>query len=926
MLKDLNQTGNPIGRQREEEIHRRSEDPGNRNGVLVIEDRPADRLLIRRMIENSPFPSEIVSASTLEEAFERMATGDIQIVVLDLGLPGYEELAALTCFKEQFPDLPVIVFTGGENAEWGSEAIRKGAQDFLVEGKVSPDIVGRALRYALERHQFEQQRQEEKERYRSLFNQTTEGIILLEDGKVCDCNPAALAVLGVDSREELLGRAPFEFSPDRQPDGSSSKEGSEELIRRALEGESLRFTWKHSRGDGEVVDTEISLSSYSFRGKKLVQAVLRDTTRQLKNQRTVDAFFNQSGNLHLICRTDGQIVRVNRGWEQILGYTTEDLVGGNILDFIHPDDVEATRDALTTLTRDGRLDQFENRYRHREGHYRHISWSAASNLEDGLLFGVAADVTDQIEAQNRIAESDKRFRNMAESINEVFWISSPDFSKMLYVSPAYERIWGRSVESLMSNPMSWQEAIHPEDRDRVCAVFASCVEKKGAESEYRVVRPDGEVRWVEDKGYPVYGSEGKVLQISGIARDITDRKHLEEETARLQDEFHRAQRMEVVGQLAGGIAHDFNNLLQGIMSYTEMARSKPGDAAALENHLDQIESAATRASQLTGQMLSFGRRQQLQKVNLDFRQVVESTFSILSPILPENVEVVQELSDELLCVVADHGQLEQCLINIILNARDAMEAGGRMTARAFLADGEDARLGMLSGSDRQREYVVFQLEDIGAGIPEDILPRITEPFFTTKPVGKGTGLGLASVTGIVEQHGGFLNIRSQPGQGTTVTILLPCSDESGACCPTTPGKPTRTDGTGESRDSGKPIRILVVDDNEMIRNATSGILETHGFDVVKAEDGQQAVQAIRQATVPFDLIVMDRVMPELGGAEALQSIREDHPQLPCIFMSGYDESGADDLTGDPYSAFLPKPFRSADLLEKINALLVARSG
>lgn len=534
-----------------------------------------------------------------------------------------------------------------------------------------------------DRHRYEQQWLDEQGRYRALFNQMTEGIILLEDGRVVDCNPAALAMLGAKKRADLLGKAPFQFSPARQPDGRSSKVYSEELIRRALAGESPRFTWKHTSAEGREIDTDISLSTYAFQGRSFVQAVLRD---------------------------------------------------------------------------------------------------------------------------------------------------------------------------------------------------------------------------------------------------ITEQKRLEEETARLQEDFHRAQRMEIVGQLAGGIAHNFNNLLQAVISHAEMARSTPDDRAALDGHLEQIEAAAARASQLTSQMLSFGRRQPLLKMNLDFRQVVENTLSIARPILPENMDVVQEISDELLCVLADHGQIEQSLLNIILNARDAMKNGGRMTARLFSADVAHPLLEKHAGPVMENGYVVFQLEDTGEGIPADILDKVTEPFFTTKPPGKGSGLGLASVTGIVGQHGGFLDIRSQPGQGTTVTIFLPRSDVAGACCPNTPDREKLADTAGEGEAGpGLALRILVVDDNEMIRNATARMLEGRGCRVETAEDGARAVEAVRRAADPFDLIIMDRVMPEMGGAEALRIIRTDHPQLPCLFISGHDESGAEDLAGDPHAAFLPKPFRIADLLEKVADLTPTRA-
>lgn len=374
----------------------------------------------------------------------------------------------------------------------------------------------------------------------------------------------------------------------------------------------------------------------------------------------------------------------------------------------------------------------------------------------------------EAETRDQLALSEARFRLIAEHIEDTFWISAPDKSSFDYVSPAYETTWGRSRDSLYSNPKQWLESVHPEDRQRVSGALPA--QPRGEfEERYRIVRPDGEVRWIWDRAFPVHDEDGRVARVVGVAEDITERVTLEERLL-------HSQKMEAVGRLAGGVAHDFNNLLTVIGGRADLLLMEVGHDSELREDVEEIQRAVRHASSLTRRLLAFSKRQILNLQRIRVEEVVGEMEQMARRIIGETVGLEVELSEAPGDVVADPGQLEQVILNLVVNAREALEsATGLIRIRTGRAAEDLAPLPPESKGDPT--WCTVEVADNGSGIAPHVLDRIFEPFFTTKR--EGTGLGLSTVFGIVDQLGGGIDVESEPGRGTRFRIHLPVAGGSG---------------------------------------------------------------------------------------------------------------------------------------------------
>jgi two-component system cell cycle sensor histidine kinase/response regulator CckA len=511
-----------------------------------------------------------------------------------------------------------------------------------------------------------------------------------------------------------------------------------------------------------------------------------------------------------------------------------------------------------------------------------------------LALEVADRETERQRAEEALRVSEHRFRELAENIDEVFWMSDPKSRQVLYVSPAFEKIWGLPRDRIYEHPSAWSDSIHADDRQSVLHALQTKRDRGDYAETYRIERPDGTLRWIRDRAFPVRGSDGEILHVVGIAEDITEQRRLEERVA-------HAQKMEAIGQLAGGVAHDFNNILtviQGFGSLLMLEDLTPSAAEAAR----EIVHAAERASSLTRQLLAFGRRQVLQPQTLDVNAVVLALNSMLQRIVGEDVELVLRLHPDPLRVKADPGMLDQVLMNLVVNARDAMPGGGRVTIET------------LEKSASAGATACLRVVDCGTGIAPEQMPRIFEPFFTTKGPGKGTGLGLATVYGIVEQHRGSLAVESELGRGTTVEILLPLDSSADAA------RPLSSEG-GEVR--GGSETILVVEDDPHVRALTRTILERQGYRIHEAGHGVEALRVWEQHGGRIDLLLTDMVMPEgLSGQDLATRLLARKPDLRVIFTSGYSpDTAGRELTSHERQHYIQKPAKPRVLLETVRRCL-----
>jgi PAS domain S-box-containing protein len=624
-----------------------------------------------------------------------------------------------------------------------------------------------------------------------------------------------------------------------------------------------------------------------------------------------------------------------------------------------------------------------------------------------------------------LLESEERFRQLVENIGEVFWMTDPDRKEVLYVSPGYEKIWGRSCQSLRENPQTWSEAIHPEDRERIAAAGPKQISGTYDE-EYRILRPNGEVRIIRDRAFPVKNAQGRVYRLAGVAGDITERKITEDrlrqqaemldlaheaiivrdftteqiifwnkgaelmygwtaeeaieqpigtllcidtskpakiaqtlsekgewhgetqvvsksgkklvvntratlirdsagrpqavlsinadvtEQRKLEAQFLRAQRMESIGTLASGVAHDLNNILAPIMMSVPLLRGELS-AESRDSIITTVEMSAERGAQIVKQVLAFGRGLEGERRIMSVRSSISELGKIMRETFPKDVRVELDTASELWPVNADATQIHQVLLNLCVNARDAMPNGGRlkMSARNMEVDANYAA--MLTDVSAGR-YVVVGVADEGTGIPQEILGRIFDPFFTTKGVGKGTGLGLSTVLGIVKSHGGGIQVSSEMGKGTTFQVYLPAAAESDQIAPT-PDAPANV-------PLGNNELILVVDDEASIRGAAQTVLKAHGYEVICAADGTEALAMFAKHSPKIAAVITDLMMPFMDGIALVRALRKMQPDIPIVASTGLGEkTQLAELKALGIAELLHKPYGADSLLKMVHDLL-----
>jgi len=483
-----------------------------------------------------------------------------------------------------------------------------------------------------------------------------------------------------------------------------------------------------------------------------------------------------------------------------------------------------------------------------------------------------------------------QFCELAESIHEVLWLSDLENTKMFYVSPAYEPVFGRPRAAIYADARDWMEVVHPGDRARMEGLVAHPTQAPRS-NQYRIVRPDGAIRTIKIEVFPVRDASGAVTRIAGRAEDVTERVELEEQV-------RQTQKLESLGLLAGGVAHDFNNILAVIGSNTGMLHETCSGPEASEL-IGEVTKAVARGAGLTDQLLAFSRKQVIEPVVLDPNTVISDTRKMLRRMVGEDVVLATSLDPEAARVRIDPGHLVQVMMNLAVNARDAMAHGGTLTITTRNAASPTGPM------------VRISVADTGCGMTDDVRRRAFDPLFTTKAAGGGTGLGLSVVHGIVDGAGGRVELKSELGRGTTFDIYLPAVDP--------PAEPTEAVAATTSRGVET---ILFVDDDPYVCASASRALRSRGYVVIEANDGSAALTALRGQLAGVDLLVTDVVMPGMDGRELADSARSERPALRVLYTSGYtDESIVRHGIRHDEVEFLEKPYSVHRLAGKVRAVL-----
>ncbi|HVB37844.1 MAG TPA: PAS domain S-box protein, partial [Vicinamibacterales bacterium] len=579
------------------------------------------------------------------------------------------------------------------------------------------------------------------------------------------------------------------------------------------------------------------------------------------------------------------------------------------LEYFHPEDAEICGEFFRQLLGEpGAIVSARYRFRHKDGSWRWIDGIGTNLLDDVHIRAVVInyrDVTADQEADAALARSEARFRGLFEHVSEGVFQSSPE-GTFFMVNPALVEMLGYDSADELLGMDTMKVFEMAEQRDEYRRKLGTHGRLRNF--ELRMKRKDGRIITTLVSSRAVRDAAGELLYYEGTLIDVSDRRHLEEQLV-------QARKMEAVGRLAGGIAHDFNNLLTAIGGNIELlleqqAELAPGGAEELQ----AVSAAAQSAAELTRQLLAFSRKQILRPQIIDLNDVVIRAGRLLKRLIGEDIELVTFLDVPLAPVNADPGQMEQVILNLCVNARDAMPGGGTLTIesrnveldQAYALGHEDVMPG---------PYVMLAVSDTGAGMAPEIQAHLFEPFFTTKETGKGTGLGLATVFGIVKQSGGAVWAYSEPGRGSTFKVYIPAAPDQAAAASSNP--PVEEGLTLDGTET-----ILLVEDHEAVRGLARAALAGRGYRVIEATRGDEAVAIGQGLARAPDLILTDVVMPGLGGRDVAERLRETHPRTPVLFMSGYT-AGAVTREGtlEPGVAFLEKPFTPRQLLRKVREIL-----
>jgi PAS domain S-box-containing protein len=606
---------------------------------------------------------------------------------------------------------------------------------------------------------------------------------------------------------------------------------------------------------------------------------------------------------------DGITTDWNQAATRLYGYSAEEAIGKSISVIVPSSRASELIKILNTVSTGGRIRQLDTFRQRKDGSLVEVSFSVFPiTAQNGTVIGGASivrDITRSKQVEEELRRGEERFRLLAQATKDA--LSDRDLrNEAMWRSDNFWAQFGYSRKKMEPDVAAWRELIHPEDRDRVVNGFQTSLARhaNSYEVEYRFRRADDSYAVVWERTYIVYDECGKPIRALSAMTDLSDRRELEEQ-------FRQAQKMEAMGRLAGGIAHDFNNLLMVIGSYAEMMREQLSAEDGLHKSIAQVQRAADRAASLTQQLLAFSRKQVISPRIIDLNTVIEDGLKITKRLIGEDIALNILLGKDLWAIKADSGQIGQVLMNLCINARDAMQSNDELTIStdnvSLNLEEAQKRPGLIPGN-----YVALVVRDTGTGMTDEVQAHLFDPFFTTKEAGKGTGLGLSIVYGVVKQNRGYISVDSQLGRGSTFTIYFPAVDA-----------PLTMTITPETRKyEGRGQIILLVEDEDALRESMSAYLDQHGYKVLAASNGAQALHFAKGHAGSIQALVTDIILPKMSGPELARQVTEISPTVVTLYMSGYTDRELMDYDPETSAAkFLQKPFALRTLLETIGEMI-----
>ena len=803
------------------------------------------------------------------------------------------------------------VIEKGKIKSFEIEIESKSKQGAWLELKMAPVEEGAGnevisfARDITDRKNAEKALRESEDRFQKIYNQSNDAIVLVDphEEKIVDANSKAFELFEY-SKKELLEKP---FSILHPNDTNKCREFTQKVSSNPNDT-SLEIICNSKSGNKLFV--EISASSIDVDGQIYVIFLIRDVSMRKKVEQEITLLAHAIKSISecvVITDMENKILFVNDAFQKTYGYEEKELIGKSV-DMIRSDvnPSEILAEILPRTIKDGGWSG-ELFNRRKDGTDFPIFLSTSVMFDEKgksiALVGVSKDISERKEAEKALRQSEEKYRTLFEESNDVVFISTPD-GRILDINSAGVDLFGySSKEELLRIKVDKDLYWNPEDREK----YKEILVRQGFVKDFELIikRGDGQKLIVLETARPVYDKDGKVIKYRGILRDITDKKRLEEQ-------LRQAQKLQSLGTLAGGIAHDFNNILGIILGYATMLENNNGDSNKLKWNLNAIVKAVNRGSALVQQILTFARKTDVLFETVKVNAAINELVKLATGTFPKTISFRPQLQDDLPYIKADHNQIHQALLNLLVNGRDAMPKGGTLFIKTSTISGDELSKKFPDANDQN--YVSIIISDEGTGMNKETLNRVFEPFFTTKKRGKGTGLGLAVVYGVVSSHHGFIDVESELNVGTTFYLYFPVAEELIISSHGSNGDQKAAKGGSET--------ILFVEDEEMLRELIENLLKDNGYKVLTAEDGEKAVEMYSKNIDDIDLVITDMGLPKLNGWKAYLKMREYNPELKMILASGYlDPEIRAELTENAQEYFIQKPYDLDDMLKKVREVI-----
>ena len=888
--------------------------------VLILEDSPRDIELCIQELKKAGFELHADAADSEEAFAAKLESQDYDLILSDYRMPAWSGIEAFRFLKQSGKDIPFILVTGTLGEEAAVDLIKEGVADYILKDRLVrlPLAVRRALQEKAtrdERRRAMQSLRESEERVRLLLDSTAEAIYGIDvQGNCTFCNAACVRLLGYDNTGELLGKTMHGLVHHTRTDGTLYPIEECQIYTAFLGGKGSHVDhevlWRKDGSsfpaeywsypvvkDGKPIGSVVTFLDITER--KRAEQELRKSEARVRKLVESNIIGIAIGDLN------GKLLEANEAFLKLVGFTTEDLQSGEMRwDSLTPPEYHVSdQQAVEHLRRTGVASPWEKQFFRKDGSRVSVligvTTLVAANGEVECISFVL-DITER----KQVEENLRQVAAAVESSHDAIISENLDGTILTWNLGA-ERMYGYSCGEVLGKSLG--RVVVPRDRQAEFEDIRGKVKSGQKVEQFETIglKKDGQQIPVSLTVSPIRDARGRVVGASVIARDIT-------ETRRMEEMFRQAQKMEAVGRLAGGVAHDFNNLLGVIIGYGEIVVDSLKEGDPRRAKVEQIKKAGHRAAGLTRQLLAFSRQQVLEPRVLNLNAIVTDVQKMLQRLIGEDVELITIPAPNLAPVKADQGQIEQVIMNLAVNSRDAMPEGGTLTVETANVE-FDERNALSHPELTAGLFVMLRVTDTGTGMDAETQKHIFEPFFTTKEQGKGTGLGLATVYGVVKQSGGYISVQSEPGQGTTFRIYLPQVQAS-----------VETEQTlvGSNKVPYGTETILLVEDEESLRKLTCDVLVQSHYIVLEARDGLEALQIARQHTGPIHLLLTDVVMPRMNGPALAKQLAVQNPQMKVLYMSGYTGSSASlQILADAQSQFLQKPFTPATLCWKLREVL-----